>query len=235
MDADGVHTEAMPRTARASRGGWCYHVVNRGNRQADVFHAAADFLAFEGLIVEAQARAGVSLLAACLMPNHIHLVIRPNADDDMAAWMHWLLTTHVRRFHARHSSSGRVWQGRYKAFPIEQDGHLLTVMRYVERNALRAGLVRRAESWPWGSLAWRIGRVPGPPIADPPLPLPSDWVGYVNEPQTSAELEAIRGCARREAPFGSRAWAASVAGDLGLDEGPPPAPQVEVSARAGKP
>ncbi len=223
----------MPRTARASRGGWCYHVVNRGNRQADVFHAAADFLAFEGLIVEAQARASVSLLAACLMPNHIHLVIRPGADDDMATWMHWLLTTHVRRFHARHASSGRVWQGRYKAFPIEQDGHLLTVMRYVERNALRAGLVRRAEYWPWGSLAWRSGRVPGPPVTDPPLPLPSGWVEYVNEPQTPEELEAIRGCARREAPFGSTGWATSVAADLGLVDAESRTLQVELPVDPG--
>jgi putative transposase len=207
----------MPRTARAARGGWCYHIVSRGNRRADVFHASCDFLAFEGLIVEAQSRAGVDLLAACLMPNHIHLIVRPLEDGDMAAWMHWLLTTHVRRFHARHETSGRIWQGRYKAFPIEQDGHLLTVMRYVERNALRAGLVPRAEAWRWGSLAWRLGLAPGPRLTDPPCPLPVGWDKYVNEPQTPAELEAIRICASREVPFGSIAWAAAAAEDLGLD------------------
>lgn len=211
----------MARTARAARGGWCYHVVSRGNRRAQVFHASCDFLAFEGLIVEAQSRADVDLLAACLMPNHIHLVVRPHQDEGMARWMHWLLTTHVRRFHARHDSTGRIWQGRYKAFPIEQDGHLLTVMRYVERNALRAGLVPRAEAWRWGSLAWRLGLAPGPKLSDLPWPLPDDWLDYVNQPQTPAELDAIRSCARREVPFGSMEWASAAASELGLDAAVP--------------
>ena len=72
--------------------------------------------------------------------------------------MQWLLTSHVRRYHRHYHGSGHVWQGRFKAFPIEQDEHLLTVLRYVERNPLRANLVERAEDWPWSSLAWRAGR-----------------------------------------------------------------------------
>jgi putative transposase len=59
---------------------------------------------------------------------------------------------HVRRYHGHYQSSGHVWQGRFKAFPIQQDEHLLTVLRYIERNPLRAGLVARAEDWLWSSL-----------------------------------------------------------------------------------
>jgi hypothetical protein len=68
--------------------------------------------------------------------------------------MHWLMTTQVRRYLGRYRSSGHVWQGRFKAFPIQKDEHLLSVMRYIERNPLRAGLVGRAEEWPWSSLRW---------------------------------------------------------------------------------
>jgi putative transposase len=206
----------MPRTARSLRRGWCYHVINRVNGRATILAGPADYLAFLGLIVEAQSRLPVDLFGACLMPNHFHMVIRPAEDPDLSRWMHWLLTTHVRRFHGRLGSSGRIWQGRFKAFPIEQDQHLVTVLRYVERNALRAGLVQRAEHWHWGSLAWRLGQGPSPGLAEPPVPLPTDWAAYVNAPQTPAELESLRACARREIPFGSREWVTQTAKDLDL-------------------
>jgi putative transposase len=206
----------MPRTARAIRGGWCYHVMNRGNNRATVFASQNDYLEFLGLMVEAQSRHALDLLAVCLMPNHFHLVARPAGDLGLSEWVHWLLTTHVRRHHGRRQSSGRVWQGRFKAFPIEQDGHLLTVIRYVERNALRAGIVARAEKWPWGSLAWRCGRYPGLALADSPVELPSGWIEYVNAPQTSEELDAVRRCATREQPFGSDGWAVDATQALGL-------------------
>ena len=207
----------MPRTARSVKAGWCYHVMNRANNKARIFHLPAEYLSFLGLMVEAQMRLRLDLLAACLMPNHFHLVVRPSSDRDLSRWMHWLLTTHVRRAHGRDDSVGRIWQGRFKAFPIQQDGHLLAVMRYVERNALRARLVDLAESWPWGSLAWRTGRFPGLALAEAPVVLPRSWTRYVNAPQTAAELDAIRRCASHEQAFGSEDWLDSVARDPGSD------------------
>src|SRR5438132_11087818 len=142
----------MPRTARASAGGVCYHVLNRGNGRADVFHKGDDFAAFLKLMAEANERLPVRILGYVLMPNHFHLVLWPRSDGDLSRWMQWLLTSHVRRYHRHYQGSGHVWQGRFKAFPIEQDEHLLSVLRYVERNALRADLVARAEAWAWSSL-----------------------------------------------------------------------------------
>jgi putative transposase len=78
------------------------------------------------------------------MPNHFHLVLRPYADGDLSHWMRWLMTTHVRRYLRHYQHSGHIWQGRFKAFPIQEDEHLATVVRYVERNALRANMVARA-------------------------------------------------------------------------------------------
>lgn len=206
----------MPRTARAIVGGQCYHVINRGNNCARIFHERADYNAFVSLLAESQTRVGLPILAACLMPNHVHLVVRPNSGEDVGRCMHWLFTTHVRRHHAKYKTSGRIWQGRFKAFIIEEDHHLLCVLRYVERNALRANLVAHAEDWRWGSLHWRSrgdGRIA---LGPPPIPLPSEWINYVNAPQTPAELEAIRTCVNRQRPFGDCGWVERKARELGL-------------------
>jgi putative transposase len=193
-----------------------YHIINRGNNRATVFATHGDYAGFVRLMEQAQQRVGLRILAACLMPNHFHVVASQGRADDISRWMHWLLTTSSRHHHDRNGSSGRLWQGRFKAFPIEHDGHLLTVMRYVERNALRADLVRQAEDWPWGSLAWRQRPSRGL-LAAPPLPLPSDWIQRVNSPQTPEELAALRDCVNRQRPFGNDEWVDETAACHGLE------------------
>ena len=207
----------MPRTARASVGGLCYHVINRGNAREPVFHDSSDYQTFARLIGEACTRLPLDVLAACLMPNHFHLVLQPYGDGDLGRWMQWLLTSHVRRYHRRYGSSGHVWQGRFKAFPIQHDGHLLQVMRYVERNALRANLVVRAEDWRWGSLAWRDAGDPLPILAVPPMPLPDNWLIRVNVPESAVELTALRHSVNRGTPFGDTVWVEETAANLGLE------------------
>lgn len=197
----------MPRTARTLIAGGYYHLINRGNNRATLFYEPAAYRSFLALIARAQERVPLGILACCVMPNHFHLVATARAAADFSRWMHWLLTTHGQHFRLTHGTSGRIWQGPYKAFWIRHDAHLLTVMRYVERNAVRAGLVERAEQWPWCSHAWRLGREAGPALTDPPVPLPPGWTSYVNAPQTPAELEALRACVNRQRPYGDEdAW-----------------------------
>jgi putative transposase len=128
----------MPHTAWASVGGICYHVWNRGNGRADVFHKDGDFAAFVKLMVSANERLPLRLLGYCLLNNDFHFVLWPYQDGDLSRWMQWLSISHVRRDHCHYHSSGHVWHGRFKAFPIQDDDHLLTVLRY-ERKPLRAG------------------------------------------------------------------------------------------------
>ena len=207
----------MPRTARASVGGYCYHVINRGNARAEVFHADGDYQAFITLLKDASDRVPMRLLAYCLMPNHFHLALWPHRDGDLSQWMQWLLTAHVRRYHRWHESSGHVWQGRFKAFPIEQDAHLLTVLRYIEQNPMRAGLVVRAEDWRWSSAQhWaETSRVPA--IESGPVPRPKLWLAWVNEPAEQTEIRRIRQSVNRGAPLGSEPWMALTAALLGLE------------------
>jgi putative transposase len=208
----------MSRTARYIVSNCCYHVLNRGNKKQRIFLEPADYQQFLALIHCAQQRLEVPLLAACLMPNHIHLVVRPRSSNDLSRWMQWAFTSHVRWHHAKYATTGRLWQGRFKAFLCQEDHHLLTVMRYVERNAMRANLVERAEDWPWGSLAWRAARRPPVDVTESPVPLPSYWRHLVNEPQSAAEIAEIRTCVNRQRPFGEENWVKERAAELGVDQ-----------------
>lgn len=127
--------------------------------------------------------------------------------------MHWLLTTHVRRYLRHYHHTGHVWQGRFKGFPIQDDAHLLTVLRYVERNPLRASLVGRAEDWPWSSLC---AAGTGPKTDECPVPRTADWRDFVNASMTEAEVDAIRLSIRRDRPFGADTWIRTTAEQLGL-------------------
>jgi len=192
--------------------------MNRGNQKARVFHSSADYAAFLEYMREAQDRLELPVLALCLMPNHVHLVVRPRRDGDIAPWVSWLFTTHVRRHHRKYGTTGRLWQGRYKACLIQQDHHLLTVLRYVERNALAANLVARAQDWRWGSLNWRTTDFVPLPLAPAPIDLPKWWTEFVNQPMTAAELLAVRESVNRQRPFGAPEWAQLAAIRTGMEQ-----------------
>jgi putative transposase len=206
----------MPRRARSIVAGYCYHVMNRANDKARIFHDHSDYAAFVGFMAEAQKRFTLGMLATCLMPNHVHFVLMPSQDDQISKWAHWLFTNHAARHHRKYETVGRLWQNRFKASAIQQDGHLLRVMRYVERNASRAGMVSFAEDWPWSSLNWRIRSHPLVTPHPSPVALPDNWMTFVNKPQSEAELSDLRNAIRRQSPIGNKAWVATTARALGV-------------------
>lgn len=197
-------------------------VINRGNDRREVFLKDGDYRAFLKAMGHACIEIPMPVLAYCLMPNHFHMVLLPKEDGDLSRWMHWVQNTHVRRYHQHYHRSGHIWQGRFKAFPIESDEHLLTVLRYVERNPVRAQLVKRAEQWLWSSA--RYWTEPGKIAEDRPSYLevgpvkrPRDWLSWVNQAVTVGELEALRRSVVRGAPYGSPNWVERTAGELGLE------------------
>jgi len=197
----------MGRPLRSSLGGFVYHVLNRGNGRATIFHKDGDYEAFERVLAQSLRHVpGMRLVAYCLIPHHWHLVLWQRSDGELSDFMHWLTLTHTQRWHAHYQSvgGGHLYQGRFKSFPIQADEHFFAACRYVERNALRAGLSKRAEKWRWGSLgrrqqasvAWR------PALSEGPLTWPTNWLKLVNEAQSVAELEAIRRSVERGQPYG---------------------------------
>jgi putative transposase len=198
-----------------------FHVLNRANARLTIFRKDADYVAFEDVLAEAVKRTGMRLLAYCIMPNHWHQLLWPTEDDQVSEMLRWMSVTHSNRWHAHHHSAGtgHLYQGRFKSFPIEADDHLLVGWRYVERNALRAGLVKRLRDWRWCSLAVRRGaESPLSKLLHPgPIDLPDDWERVVDEPQTATEVEAMRRCIARGKPFGSDAWQQRSARRLGLE------------------
>ena len=207
----------MPRRKPQFSGGLIFHVLNRGVRRMQLFDRDGDYRAYLNLFAKAQRRVPVKCLAYCLMPNHFHFVLRPDADGDMSRFMFWLSTVHAKRWHLAHGShsNGHVYQGRFKAFAVCEDGHFLRVCRYVERNPMRAGLVGLAQDWPWSSLAQRGHGRQVVQLTDWPVERPAAWDDLVNDVETDAK--EIREAIRRSSPFGPDRWRERVARELGIE------------------
>jgi putative transposase len=229
----------MPRTARAIVGGYCYHVLNRGNARSQVFHHEGDYARFVELMHQASARLPMRALAYCLMPNHFHLAVWPEGDQDLSDWMHWLMTAQVRGYRQHYGGNGHIWQARSKACPIQEDAHLLTVLRSIECNPLRAALVAQAQDWPWSSLQARLKAALIPLLHPGPVPLPPGWVDHVNALLHDKDRKRKRHSLRRGTPFGRDGWVEATACRLGLQEtlrplaGPvrPPTPRTRPPVR----
>jgi len=187
-----------------------YHIINRANGRLRLFKKEEDFQALYQVLLLAHCRLPLPILGWCIMGNHWHFVARPENDGDLSRFFGYLSLTHATRWQVAHNAigTGHVYQGRFKNFMIQEDEHLLWVLRYVERNPLRAGLVRRAQNWKWSSL---YARLHGPSeiqalLADWPVDRPRDWVGQVNRAQTAAEVESIQLATKRGFPLGDAKW-----------------------------
>jgi putative transposase len=158
----------MARRPRSALAASYFHVINRSVRKVPIFTRPSDYRAFLTVLRQGLIRHPARLVSYCILSNHWHLVVGPNSIKDLSRLMHWVTVTHSVRWHRRHQTVGQgpVYQGRFKCQPIDATAVLMRVCRYVERNALRAGLVRRAQDWPWCSLSERLR-------ADARLPLVS--------------------------------------------------------------
>lgn len=201
----------MPRIPRGLRGGGVAHVLSRGNGRATVFHSAGEYEDFIGLLDDARKRHAVDLLAFCIMPNHFHLVARVEESIQLSALMQWWLTSHVRRYRKRHESTGHIWQGRFKSFPVQEDAHLLTVLRYVLLNPSRALLVPSPWGWRWSSL-WFDAM-----LAEWPVQPPGSMPAWLAAPGDDEEEKEVRASIRRGAPFGDELWRTEAARSWGLE------------------
>jgi len=200
----------MPRNARVDVGGEIYHVINRANGRLQIFNNDEDYKLFEQLLLETKELFGMRVLAYEIMPNHWHLVLHPRNDGDLGAFMHRLSNAHTRKVHARNNTngSGHLYQGRYKSFLIDSENYLLAVIKYVERNAVRAKFVSRCEDWQWGSV-WRYvyGTAEQKKLLDKiPAELPDDYIKWINTADKVDDLKMIRTSVNKSIPYGRDKW-----------------------------
>ncbi len=202
----------MGRAPRVNSADIVYHVINRANARAQIFNTSNDYFLFEEILTQAREKIDMRLFAYCIMPNHWHLILQPRNDNDLSRFMQWLTLTHTQRWHSAGESTGtgHLYQGRYKAFPIQTDEYFLWACRYVERNPLRAKLVKRAESWQWSS-AWRREVHRDKELLDVwPTNLPKDYNDWLNEIEGDELLEKLRLSVNRGQPFGSQQWSDTI-------------------------
>ena len=211
----------MPRSKRIDKGDVVYHVLNRANGRLKIFNKAGDFEAFEEIVASGQERFSMRVCGYCIMSNHWHLVLWPREDGDLSSFMKWITVTHSHRWHSWHDSvgCGHLYQGRYKSFPVQSDAYYLALMRYVECNPLRAGVVKRTRDWQWGSFAVRSGTDKPISLSEGPLALPSRWKMMVENPGAVDDgvVEQIGVSVERGRPLGDANWTAHTAGALGLE------------------
>ncbi|MEK7531449.1 MAG: transposase [Patescibacteria group bacterium] len=211
----------MPRTIRTDVGNYCYHIINRANARLPIFFKEEDYVLFESVLEEARIKHDMRVLSYCLMPNHFHLVLYPRNDGDLGKFMQWLTLTHTQRWHQSKNTkgTGHLYQGRYKSFIIEKDNHLLSVIRYVERNALRAKLVKKAENWKFCSLWNKLygNKEQKKLLTKWPIDEPNDYLSFVNRSQPSDEEGEIRLSVVKGRPYGNEYWSMKTIKKFGLE------------------
>jgi putative transposase len=177
-------------------------------------------------LADLKQRKPFALYGYCLLNNHFHLLLRPRAGTSISRIMQSLLISHTERYHKHHRSSGHVWQGRFKSPVIQTDEHLLTVLRYIEANPLRAQLVERAEDYPWSSYrAHGLGEpnelldrlITYEQLSPYPAVRLRKWAEQVHRPLPESTLTAIRRSNESGRPFGDPRWVERLANKLDLD------------------
>ena len=141
----------MGRSLRICYPGLIYHVINRGNNRQTVFLEDEDYERYLGVVYRFKKEYEFELYAYCLMPNHVHLLIKVGQEATISKIMQSITLAHTKHYHLKYRSSGHVWQGRFKSPIVGNDEYVLDVMRYIEKNPMKAGMVKQAADYRWSS------------------------------------------------------------------------------------
>lgn len=220
----------MARRPRLELPGIPLHVIQRGNNRAACFHADADRRLYLSCLAQAATRQGCAIHAYVLMPNHVHLLVTPDAAGGVAALMQAVGRRYVRLFNEVHSRTGTLWEGRYKSSLIDSDAYLLTCHRYIELNPVRAGLVDHPARYPWSSHShYALGAL-NPLLTRHPMfnDLAADEAGrreafgaLIREQLSHETIQRIRDSANQGRALGSESFLDRIGKELGRSARPP--------------
>jgi len=201
----------MPRMARVVIPGVAHHVTQRGNRRGDVFFDDADRQRYLGLLDHYADKHDLAIQAYCLMTNHVHLVVVPGQAESLSRTLKPVHMRYSQHVNWTQNLTGRLWEGRFFSCPMDA-AHLWAAVRYVERNPVRARIVRKAERYAWSSAAGHCGRRVDPLVSDPCglTERIADWSAWLREPEDEALVEAVRRNTLTGRPAGSEGFIASL-------------------------
>src|SRR4030042_6002476 len=141
----------MPRIGRAVAAGFPHHVIQRGNNREQVFFKEKDRKQYLSLLKKYSVKWKSSIIAYCLMNNHVHLLKKPESDESLFKMMQGLTLCYTQHINRTYKRTGRLWESRYHSCIVDQEKYLWAVARYIEQNPVRAGMVQRAEDYPYSS------------------------------------------------------------------------------------
>ena len=198
--------------------GYVYHVLNRGFLRSEIFGDDKDYDRFVTLLGAAQRTYEMRICAFSLMPNHWHLALWPSEDNIASRFVQHLTSQHVIAWRKRWGTSGHLYQGRFRSFPVQSEQYYISLIRYIEQNPVRAELVTLAWEWKWSS-AWlreNADQDYNITLSNGPVPLPSDWKALLTILESKENYRQLTNSIRRSRPFGDKTWIDSTASELGL-------------------
>jgi len=209
----------MSRIARAVIAGYPHHVVQKGNNKGNIFFDEKDRWVYLYLLKKYAEKRGCSVLAYCLMPDHMHLLLKPLQEDSLSKTMQGLTLCYTQYINKKYNKSGRLWENRFYSCIVDKENHLWHAARYIEQNPKRAGIVDRVEEYPYSSA---IAHVTG--ITDKVLDEEifgdigrSEYVDFLRSTLGDDEINEIRYCTRAGRPFGSEIFMEAIGRSLGRD------------------
>jgi putative transposase len=200
----------MARLARVVIPGVPHHLTQRGNRRQKVFFSAEDYEAYLELLRQWCAERSVEVWAYCLMPNHVHLIVLPESEDGLRRAIGEAHRRYTRRVNFREDWRGHLWQGRFASFPMDEK-HLMAAARYIERNPVRARLVRSAWDYRWSSAKAHVERRDDALVKTKPLlKRVEDWKEFLRMRDDGAILKSLREHERTGRPLGDERFIAKL-------------------------
>ena len=194
----------MARLARVVVPGYPHHVIQRGNRGEQTFFGAGDYQAYIALMAEWCEYWGVAIWAYCLMPNHAHLIAVPEDEQGLRRAIGEAHRRYTRHVNFREGWRGHLWQGRFASFVMDEE-HLLAAARYIERNPVRAKIVRKPHRYRYSSARAHLeGRDDRLVTVSPLLAMIPDWSSFLGSAIDPEEQEVLRRHERTGRPLGSK-------------------------------
>jgi len=197
----------MSRLARLVIPGYPHHVTQRGNRRAQTFFEDGDYALYEFLLRESAEKAEAEVWCYCLMPNHVHIILVPSDEDGLRRTFAETHRRYTGYINTRMHVTGHLWQGRFGSVVMDEE-HLAHAVRYVSLNPVRAGLVKRAQDWPWSSVACHLsGRDSNLAKVAPVLGRYSDFATFLDQKEDNSEaFKVLRQSETTGRPAGSDSW-----------------------------